>query len=110
MKRRINQIINYESVVYVTHPFGGDNQNKEKVSEIMRTLTEESHTHLFVSGITTFGYCYFDTDYQRGLDMCLWLLHQCDECWIYGDYENSKGCVAEIKYCEETGIPYKIVK
>lgn len=39
--------------------------------------------------------------------MCLWLLSQCSEMWVFGDYINSTGCLGEIAYCKNHGIPYK---
>ena len=49
------------------------------------------------------------TDYQQGLDMCLALLYDCDEMWVCEtDFQNSKGCMAEIKFCKKNNIPIKV--
>jgi hypothetical protein len=53
---------------------------------------------------------YDDFSYKRGLDMCLDLLNMCDEMQVYGDWEHSQGCKAEIAYCLEKEIPYEIKK
>lgn len=97
----------YRNIVYVCHPYQGKAENAEKAEEVMKKLTERYPNYLFLSGINSFGYVYFDTDYQRGLDMCLWLLDKCDEMWVYGDYRNSKGCMKEIEFCMEHHIPVK---
>ena len=66
--------------------------------------------YLFLNPVSAFGYLYNTVDYQRGLDMCLWLLDKCDSMWVFGDYLNSEGCKAEIQYCIEHKIPYHIIK
>jgi hypothetical protein len=40
--------------------------------------------------------------------MCLELLKKCDIMYVYGDYQNSRGCKAEIEFCKDNGIPHKI--
>ena len=39
--------------------------------------------------------------------MCIDLLKMCDECWIFGD-TLSTGVEAELHYCKNNNIPYKI--
>ena len=51
---------------------------------------------------------YAKTDYMEGLNMCLKLLGICDEMWVFGD-ELSTGVRAEIAYCENNHIPYKLI-
>ena len=51
---------------------------------------------------------YAKTDYIEGLNMCLKLLGICDEMWVFGD-ELSTGVRAEIAYCENNHIPYKLI-
>ena len=72
----------------------------------MNQLAKAYPDYLFVSGVTSFGYCYFDLDYQDGLERCLWLLDHCDEAWVFGNYTDSKGCMAEIEFCQQHRIPY----
>lgn len=50
------------------------------------------------------------TEYQEGLNMCLWLLDKCDEMWVFGEYEDSVGCMSEIAYCQNYLIPYHIIE
>ena len=52
------------------------------------------------------GYLYDKVDYLHGLGMCLELLKVCDKMLVYGDWEHSTGCKAEIDYCKTHGIPY----
>lgn len=76
----------------------------------MKRLTNEYPNYLFVSPIHTFPFLYESVNYQKGLDMCLWLLEKCDEIWVFGDYQSSVGCMSEIAYCQNYFIPYKIIE
>lgn len=100
---------NYKNIVYISHPYGNDEKNQLLVGELIKKLVEEYPDYLFVSPIHSFSFLYSCTTYQKGLDMCLWLLHQCDEAWVFGDYQNSVGCMAEIAYCKNHSIPYRIM-
>lgn len=99
----------YKNIVYISHPYGNDEKNQLLVGELIKNLVEEYPDYLFVSPIHSFSFLYSCTTYQKGLDMCLWLLHQCDEVWVFGDYQNSVGCMAEIAYCKNHSIPYRIM-
>ena len=99
--------VNYDKVIYISHPYSGLKENEEKVAEIINQLTKEYPTYLFISPIHAFSYAYHAVDYQKGIDMCLWLLDRCDEMWVYGNWENSKGCKMEIEYCMEYNITVK---
>ena len=102
--------MNYRNVVYVSHPYGGDKENRDKVASLIRKLQTEYPTYLFISPISAFSFLYDVTEYQEGLNMCLWLLDKCDEMWVFGEYEDSVGCMSEIAYCQNYLIPYRIIK
>lgn len=95
----------FENVVYICHPYGGLNKNKNKVRDLMNTLVIQYPNFLFVSGVNSFDHAYFDVDHQKGMEMCYWLLDKCDEMWVYGDWEKSRGCKDEIEYCKHALIP-----
>ena len=101
--------MNYKNIIYVSHPFGGDADNIMAVTNLISMLHNEYPEYLFLSPIHAFGHMYDYTDYQEGLDMCLWLLDQCDEAWVFGNYESSVGCMSEIAYCQNHLIPCRIV-
>ena len=103
------RIDKYKTVVYVSHPSGGLPENTEKVGNIIKRLHKLYPDILFVSPIHCFGYMYDDVDYKTGLEYCLWLLDKCDEVWVFGDWKNSTGCTCEIAYCQNNGIPWKII-
>ena len=95
-------------LVYISHPFGNDFDNMTYVEDIIKELSKENPDNVYISPIHAFGFLYDCTLYEQGLNMCLELLDRCDEMLVYGDYENSRGCIAEIEYCEDNQIPYII--
>lgn len=102
-------IVNYKNIVYVSHPYGGDKENRDKVENLIQQLQQMFPSYLFISPISAFSFLYDVTEYQEGLDMCLWLLDKCDEMWVFGGYEDSVGCMSEIAYCQNYLIPYHII-
>lgn len=100
--------INYEKIIYVSHPYQGKVDNLRKIEDIILHLIKKYPSNLFLSPVHSFGFEYKQLDYQDGLNECLWLLRQADEMWVFGDYQTSKGCNAEIEFCKSNNIPYKI--
>jgi hypothetical protein len=96
-------------LVYVSHPFSGLEDNKQKVEAIVRDLVASHPEDVFISPIHALGYLYHDVSYETGLEMCMSLLNRCDKMLVFGDYAKSRGCTAEILYCQEFFIPYEIV-
>lgn len=100
----------FEKAIYISHRFQGKDSNAEDAERIIKLLQKEYPSYLFISPIHTFRFLYNEVDYNTGLDMCLWLLEKCDECWVVGNnWESSIGVKAEIEYCKGHGIPHKIV-
>lgn len=100
----------YEKVIYISHPYGGKKENEEKVAKIINRLQKQYPTYLFISPIHAFSFQYHKVDYEVGIQKCLWLLYRCDEMWVFGDWENSKGVCREILECEKINKPYSIYK
>ena len=97
---------NYESVVYVSHPYLGKKENEDKVAEMLKDLQSQYPNYLFVSPIHAFSWAYGVADYDKGMDMCLWLLENCDEMWILSaSWKESEGCRREVDYCLSAFIP-----
>ena len=99
----------WKSVIYISHPYQGKEENLQIVSELCRRLQKLFPHYLFVSAINAFSFCYHTTDYETGLDMCLWLLKRCDTAWVFGDWLNSIGCQTEVTYCKEHKKFYQIM-
>ena len=92
--------------IYISHPYGGKPGNKAEIERIAEALAVKDKANVYISPIHCFGYLYVKVDYLHGLGMCLELLKVCDKMLVYGDWEHSTGCKAEIDYCKAHGIPY----
>lgn len=95
--------MNYEKVIYISHPSSGKRKNKIIVEKTIRKLVKQYPNYLFISPISCFDFLYKEVDYNKGLNYCLWLLEKCDEIWVYGDYLTSVGCKREIERATELG-------
>ncbi len=95
-------------IIYVSHPYGGNEENKNNIEKVVISMRKRFPKYTFVSPVHCFGYLYNDTNYEEGLDMCLKLMDICDEVWVFGDYKESKGCVAEIETAKNKDMPVKI--
>jgi len=94
--------------VYIAHPYGGKVENKKKAEKIILKIMKKIINLTPVSPIHAFGFAYDEFEYEKGMAYCLSLLAKCDELWLFGDWENSKGCNMEKRFAEEKGIPIRI--
>lgn len=85
----MSDALQYERVIYVSHPFQDKLSNLRSVENIILGLKKYYPHYLFLSPIHAFSFEYSVTDYKSGLAKCLWLLDQCDECWVYGNWGHS---------------------
>lgn len=95
-------------LIYISHPYQNKESNKLAIENIVRQLAKEHPEHTFLSPVHAVGFMYNDFDYETGLSMCLQLLSKCNYMYVFGNWQNSRGCKAEIQFCEEFGIEYKI--
>ncbi len=85
------------NIVYVAHPFRGDEQtNTLRVSKICRALRAKYPDDLFLSPIHAFRW--FRTDHEGALEHCLRMLSRCDEVLFFGRWWESDGCRKELAY------------
>jgi len=104
-------------LIYISHIYQNKEENKQEVERIIKSLIANDKKYLpehkkitYVSPVHCYGFLYEEVEYEEGLKMCIELLKHCDMMLVYGDYQNSVGCKAEIKYCDDNGIPYEIIK
>jgi len=93
--------------VYVAHPYGGKEENKQNVESIIRKLTRENPDTFFISPIHATGFLYTDVSYEHGMQYCFELLKMCDELLLCPGWQNSRGCNLEKPYAESLGIPVR---
>lgn len=92
-------------LIYIAHPFNGERENKEAVGKIISDLVVQLPSYAFYSPIHATGFLYDKLDYMEGIGHCFEVLSRCDELWIYGDWENSRGCQMEYAFAKGKGIP-----
>ena len=115
-------------LVYIAHPYGGKPENAKAVERIIEDLTAGNHPLLgnpiiialhasngipsiellqavYVSPIHQQGFMYEGTPYLAGLQKCLELLRRCDVLLLCGDWQNSKGCLAEFGFATARKMP-----
>lgn len=109
-KQNIINREHYNSIVYLSHPYGGKQENLNEINECQKLLTIMHPENLYLNPIAMFGSLYDCTTYEEGLNMTLFLLEElADEMVICSkDWEFSKGCCVEVEYCDNRNIPYKI--
>lgn len=93
-------------MIYISHPYCGDKANMDEIEGIVKKLAASDKANVYVSPVHCFGFLYEDVPYLHGLGMCIELLSRCDKMLVYGDWQRSVGCKAEIDYCKAHGIPY----
>ena len=98
----------FDRIIYVSHPFKDRLSNLRAIESIVLALRKEYPNYLFVSPSHTFSFEYTEMSHEEGLKYCFWMLSKCDECWVFGDWENSRGCRVEIEYCQEHHIPLRL--
>ena len=99
----------YDKKIYLSHGYGGKEENLVDVTKKLKDFVAYYPNYLFVSPVNMYNELYDCTDYQQGLNMCLALLYDCDEMWVCDTkFMNSKGCKAEIDFCDKNHIPVKV--
>ncbi len=93
--------------IYICHPFttqGDPVANFECQAAIGQLVFEAGF--IPVSPILAFGKVipHDSANYARAMEACFWLLSKCDEMWLFGDWNESRGCNQELAFAEVAGI------
>ena len=78
----------FNNIVYISHPFNNDPKNYRKVTDIVTELQNQHPGWMILSPIHAFSMIYDKMPY----------------------YKQSKGCLAEIDFCKQNNILYKIME
>lgn len=92
-------------VIYLAHPYGGDERNVEDAKQLVRRLVKEFPGRVFLSPLQATGFYYNDIPYIQGMEHCLTMLSRCDELWLCKGWQDSKGCCMEYAFAKAKGIP-----
>lgn len=87
-------------LIYVAHPYGGLKENKGKIDNIMERLILKDRYNVYLSPLHNFSMVYFETEYAKGLQICLDMLEKCSALILCGDWQNSKGCIGKWAYAK----------
>lgn len=96
-------------MIYIAHPFGGKQENADKAREIILDLLYKYPDCTFYSPLHATGFFYNELSYLDGMEHCFEALMRCDELWICGDWQTSRGCNMEYGFAKAKGIPIKII-
>ena len=91
-------------VIYLAHPYGGDEKNVEDAKQIVRQLVKKFPGIVFLSPLQAAGFYYNDIPYIQGMGHCIELLSRCDELWLCDGWQDSKGCCMEYAFAKAKGI------
>lgn len=76
-----------------------------RIQAISEIQTDELMNAVYVSPIHQQGFMYEGVPYITGLQKCLCMLSRCDMLLLCGDWQHSKGCMAELGYAMARHIP-----
>ena len=96
-------------MIYIAHPFDGEQENIDKVQAIIHDFALKLPDHTFYSPLHAMGFLYEELSYLDGMEYCFEALSRCDELWIAGDWWKSKGCCMEYAFAKGKGIPIKFI-
>lgn len=92
-------------LVYLAHPYGGDEKNVTDAMQLVRRLVKNFPGRVFLSPLQATGFYYDDIPYLIGMEHCLTMLDKADELWLCKGWQDSKGCCMEWAVAKIKGIP-----
>ena len=95
--------------IYIAHPFGGKQENKDKVTELIKCLAHHNPGTLFLSPIHNQGFYYDEIDYNEGMELCYTLMDLADEVYFPACWKESRGCQLEMRRCIGTGKKFTVL-
>ena len=96
-------------LIYIAHPFGGEQENVEKVEKIIKGLLHKHPDCTFYSPLHATGFMYSQLTYLDGMEHCFEALSRCDELWLCGSWQDSRGCNMEYGFAKAKGMPVKFI-
>lgn len=83
-------------LLYIAHPYGGDESNKEKVQTYLKMLQEKYPEKTLFSPLHNWGYAPYDKEHQhKPMKDCLEVLQRCNALILCGNWRESRGCNQE---------------
>jgi hypothetical protein len=95
---------------YIAHPLRGSiNDNLSRVHKICQQLHAVGDI-VPLSPLHAFDFVDPTGPQELVLKYCLELLARVDELHVYGDWRQSEGCLMEIQFARDNGIPIRFME
>ena len=99
-----------KELIYVAHPYSNDPEgNIAQVTEFMKSIQKTYPNSTFVTPLHMFNYHEGIISYEETMDHCLSFLEKCDLALFPEYYNQSKGCMTELQFCKQKGIPAEVI-
>jgi hypothetical protein len=83
-------------LLYIAHPYGGDETNKERVQTYLKMLQAKYPEKTLFSPLHNWGYAPYDKEHQhKPMKDCLEVLQRCNALILCGNWRESRGCNQE---------------
>lgn len=95
-------------LVYIAHPLtthGSIEENFKRIDVICKKLITDEPDIVPISPLHAFKFYDEKGCQEKVLSYCTSLLSKCDEIWLFGDWEKSKGCMREVTFSIKNSIP-----
>ncbi len=96
---------------YICHPLRGKTgshdevqRNFVKVDRICKQIASDYPDVLVLSPLHAFGFYDPHGCQEQVLGQCVALLEKCDELWVFGEWQESRGCRMEIEHALSLGM------
>lgn len=97
--------------VYMAHPLASDPPgNIEKAKAICAEVALKYPNIIPVSPPLAFSFCREPEDREQAMTYCRLLLSKCDEVWMTGNWQESKGCREELELAKSLDKPIGVYK
>lgn len=96
---------------YVSHAYGGKEENYNKAKEITRKLQIERPQDCFICPLMAFSHLeYGEFGYDYEIELCLDLLSICDGLIVASDPKESKGVQIEIDFAKMVDMEVEYIE
>ena len=94
--------------IYIVHPLREDLHNNEKrIAKICRNIVDQKKDIVPLSPVLAFSFFDPKNEPVKAMQYCLELLACAEEAWVYGEWEKSEGCCAEVSFAKCRNIPVR---
>lgn len=96
-------------LVYLAHPYGGENENFHRSCDLTTILTERHPKYHIFNAVRYFVQFKHYLNEGEIMTRCLDTLSRCDQLWLAPGWMESKGCLEEYMEATRLGLPIKYV-